>query len=276
MNFYHVPSIREYRALDTAGLRKNFLLETLFKPGRAELVCTDQDRVVVGGVVPLQTPLALPCPEGLACKFLLERRELGIINLGGNGSVRTASAVHELEKEHCLYLGRGELEVEFCSADAANPAQFYLVSYPAHTVYPSRLITPAQANILELGSIAKINRRRIYQMIHLKGVQSCQLVMGFTKLHEGSCWNTMPPHTHLRRSEVYLYFDVPAGQQVAHFMGEPRETRVLWVAEKQAVLSPPWSIHSGAGTEAYSFVWAMGGENQAFDDMDPAPVETLR
>jgi 4-deoxy-L-threo-5-hexosulose-uronate ketol-isomerase len=272
----NTPSIREYRGLDTAGLRNAFLLPPLFVPGRAELVCTDLDRAVVGGIVPLTEPLALPCPAVLVTTHLLERRELGIINLGGPGSVRTAGANYRLEREHALYLGRGETDVVFASDDVANPANFYLVSYPAHATYPSKIITPADANVLELGSVATCNRRRICQYIHEKGVQSCQLVMGFTRLYEGSCWNTMPPHTHMRRSEVYLYFDVPAGQQVVHLMGEPQETRLLWMSEKQAVLSPPWSIHSGAGTQAYAFVWAMGGDNKTFTDMDAAPVHTLR
>lgn len=274
---YHFnASSSEYASLGTAGLRKSFLLEQLFVPGRVTLTATEPDRAVVGAAIPLAEPLRLEAPPELRCRFFLEQREMGVINLGGAGAVTAGGVRHEMATEDLLYIGRGVEGVVFESTDAAKPARFYLVSYPAHTAYPTTLVRPDQANQLELGMVEKGNRRRIRQYVHPKGVRSCQLVMGVTRLQPGSCWNTMPPHTHMRRSEVYLYFDLPATARVAHFMGRPDETRVLWVGAEQAVISPPWSIHSGAGTEAYAFVWAMGGENQTFDDMDPAPVETLR
>jgi 4-deoxy-L-threo-5-hexosulose-uronate ketol-isomerase len=276
MALHYPPSLRDYRTLDTQGLRSGFLVESLFSRGQLNISCVDLDRVVLAGVIPLSAPIALPCPAELASHHFLERREAGIMNLGGSGKVQTATGTYTLAKNDCLYLGRGETGVVFSSDSPDAPAQFYLVSYLAHTAYHTTLLRAAEATVRELGTTAKGNRRRLCQYIHEKGIKSCQLVMGFTQLYEGSSWNTMPPHTHGRRSEVYLYYDIAEGQQVLHLMGEPQETRLLWVAEKKAVLSPPWSIHSGAGTEAYAFVWAMGGENQSFDDMDPAPVAQLR
>jgi 4-deoxy-L-threo-5-hexosulose-uronate ketol-isomerase len=181
-----------------------------------------------------------------------------------------------MAERDCLYVGRGSQNVTFTSADAARPAAFYLLSYPAHAAHPTALARAAEAAKVELGTAAEANRRTIYKCIHTGGIRSCQLVMGFTQLQEGSVWNTMPPHTHARRSEVYMYFDLGPGRRVMHFMGTPQQTRHLIMADRQAVISPSWSIHAGCGTGAYSFCWGMGGENQTFEDMDPAPLDQLR
>lgn len=270
------PSQSEYARLDTVQLRATFLLESLFAPGQVQLVYTDVDRAVIGSAVPGAAPLTLPAEPELRAAFFCERRELGILNIGGAGSVEVDGRPFELGKLDCLYAGRGSQNVQFSSAEPKNPAAFYLLSYPAHTAYPATLARQADATKTELGSSSDANHRTIFKYIHPAGVKSCQLVMGFTQLKDGSVWNTMPPHTHARRSEVYLYFDVTAGRRVMHFMGTPQQTRHLVIANRQAVISPSWSIHCGCGTGAYSFCWGMGGENQAFDDMDPAPLENLR
>lgn len=271
-----MPSPRETAALDTEELRSAFLLEDLFSPGEIRLVYTDLDRAVVGGAVPLGSPVPLPNDDALKAEFFCQRRELGILNLGGAGSVTVDGTVYPMDPHDCLYVGRGSREVAMASASADAPAAFYLVSYPAHAVHPTTRATRADANRVELGSRDEANERTIFQYIHENGVRSCQLVMGFTEFKSGSIWNTMPPHTHDRRSEVYCYFDVPAAHRVLHMMGDPAETRPLWVADRQIVLSPPWSIHCGCGTASYRFVWAMGGENQAFTDMDRVEIANLR
>lgn len=264
-----------YRRLTTAELRERFLLENLFQPGRIELAYTDVDRAVVGGIVPTGAPLTLEGGREMACEFFCERREAGVINLGAAGTVTVDGTVYTLAPCECLYLGRGSRAVSFASAATQTSAQFYLVSYPAHAAFPTTHIPFAKANHVELGSAKDANRRTIHQFVLPGFVQSCQLVMGYTELHEGAVWNTFPPHTHDRRTEVYLYFDLPKNGLVMHFMGEPTETRHLAVREKDGVLSPSWSCHCGAGTGAYRFVWGMGGENQTFDDMDPASMATL-
>ena len=226
--------------------------------------------------MPAGAPLKLTADAELRAACFCERRELGIMNLGGKGAVAVDGQVFDLAKLDCLYVGRGSQNVSFTSSEAANPAAFYLLSYPAHAAYPTALAHFADAAKVELGAAADANRRTIYKYIHMGGIKSCQLVMGFTQLQDGSVWNTMPPHTHARRSEIYLYFDLGPGRRVMHFMGTPQQTRHLIMSDRQAVISPSWSIHSGCGTGAYSFCWGMGGENQAFDDMDPAPLNTLR
>lgn len=276
MRTHHCPGFHEYPLLDTDSLRGGYLLEDLFLEGEICLVYTDMDRAIVGSAVPLSAPLSLDAGPQLRADFFCERRELGILNIGGAGTVTVDGSACELANFDCLYVGRGARNVVFGSADAGAPARFYLLSYPAHTSYPTVKATPAEANKLVLGSVEEANSRHLYQYIHENGIRSCQLVMGFTELQPGGVWNTMPPHTHDRRSEVYLYFDLVPGQRVAHFMGDPEETRVLWVGEKQSVLSPPWSIHCGAGTAAYRFIWGMGGENQRFDDMDKVAVADLK
>lgn len=267
---------QSYRRMTTEELRRHFLLENLFQPGRAELVYTDVDRAVVGGIVPAAAPLALEGGREMACNFFCERREAGVINLGAAGSIAVDGKAYRLAPRECLYIGRGSREIVFTSDSPQAPASFYLLSYPAHADYPTTHAGIEQANNLELGSLQDANRRTIHQYIHQKGICSCQLVMGFTELHEGSVWNTFPPHTHDRRTEVYCYFDLPAAGVVFHLMGEPAETRHLVVREKQVALSPPWSIHAGVGAGAYRFVWGMGGENQVFDDMDKVDIKGMK
>jgi 4-deoxy-L-threo-5-hexosulose-uronate ketol-isomerase len=232
--------------------------------------------MVLGGVVPLSEAIALANYDALRSEFFLQRRELGIINIGGNGSVTADGETYELAKLSCLYLGRGTKAVSFSSSDERTPAKFFLFSAPAHTTYPNTLYTKEKAAPVTLGSSETSNHRTIYKYIHGEGIQSCQVVMGLTVLKPGSVWNTMPAHTHDRRSEVYCYFDVPANQGVMHFMGQPQETRHLWVQNDQAIISPPWSIHAGSGTSSYSFIWAMAGENQDFTDMDFIELNQLK
>ena len=262
--------------MTTGELREAFQIENLFREGSIELVCWETDRTVTGAAVPTGTALRLETSKALASEYFCERRELGILNIGGAGRVTVDGVVHPVNPLDCLYVGRGSREVLFASADAAAPAKFFLMSYPAHTVYPTTLATQKEANRIELGSQETANRRTIYQYIHENGVKSCQLVMGFTQIDAGSVWNTMPAHTHSRRSEVYLYFNVPAAAAVFHFMGPGDETRHLLMHSEQVALSPVWSIHSGCGTQAYSFIWAMGGENQRFADMDGIAISELR
>ncbi len=236
----------------------------------------DLDRLVLGGAVPLVEPLALLNPPSLRAEYFCERRELGVLNIGDAGSVSVDGETFPLAAHEALYVGRGARVVSFASTQSESPARFYLVSYPAHATYPTARITPADADVLELGSSESANKRQVRRYIHLKGVRSAQLVMGVTVLAPGSVWNTMPAHTHDRRSEVYLYFDLPADAIVMHLMGEPTATRTLVVRDGEVALSPGWSVHSGCGTRAYAFCWAMGGENQDYADMDVVPMETLR
>jgi len=265
-----------YKSLDTTGLRSKFLLENHFTPGELQLTYTDLDRAIVGSAVPTDQPLTLSTADALRAKFFCERRELGVINLGQSGTITVDGTTHTMDKLECLYIGRGSQVISFSSDSADTPAEFYLLSYPAHANYPTTHAKVADANLLKLGAPKTANERHLYQYIHENGIQSCQLVMGFTMIQTGSTWNTMPPHTHDRRSEVYAYFDIDEDHRIAHFMGHPDETRVLWMSEKDITLSPSWSIHCGAGTGKYSFVWGMGGENQAFDDMDGFPLSTLK
>ena len=271
-----MPSPREAATLDTMGLRAAFLLENLFVPDEINLVHTDLDRVIVGGAIPSTCPLDLGNDDALKADFFCQRRELGILNLGETGRIVVDGTTHELARHECLYIGRGSRDVRFASADANCPAVFYLVSYPAHATHPTVKATRGEAKRVELGTRDEANERTVFQYIHESGIKSCQLVMGFTEFKPGGIWNTMPCHTHARRSEVYCYFDVPPAHRVLHLMGDPQQTRPLWVAERQVVLSPPWSIHCGCGTASYRFVWAMGGENQVFTDMDRVEISQLR
>jgi 4-deoxy-L-threo-5-hexosulose-uronate ketol-isomerase len=270
------PSQTEYPSLSTDQLRAAFLVDSLFAPGRIELLYTDADRAIIGSAVPTGAPLKLSADAELRAASFCERRELGILNIGGSGEVEVDGQHFSLAKLDCLYVGRGSQSVEFSSSNSANPAAFYLLSYPAHAVYPTTLAQQADATKADLGSVADANRRTIHKYIHAGGIKSCQLVMGFTQLDDGAVWNTMPPHTHTRRSEIYVYFDLGPSRRVMHFMGTPQQTRHLVMAERQAVISPSWSIHCGCGTGAYAFCWGMGGENQTFDDMDPAPLGQLK
>jgi 4-deoxy-L-threo-5-hexosulose-uronate ketol-isomerase len=263
-------------ALPPEQLRTEFLVSGLFAPGAANFRYWETDRTVAGGITPGAAALDLPNPAGLRSAFFLERREAGVINLGGPGSITVDGVVHPMEPQDALYLGRGTKAVTFASRSAEQPARFYLLSYPAHAAYPVRHVAFQDAKGDRLGSREGANERTLYKLIHPAAFPTCQLVMGFTRMEPGSVWNTMPPHTHLRRSEVYCYFNIPATAAVFHFMGAPAATRHLVVRDLEAVFSPPWSIHSGVGTAAYAFVWGMGGENQEFTDMDPAPVAQLR
>ena len=264
-----------YPHMSTAELRATFLVDDLFSPGQVQLVYVDLDRTVIGSAVPLGEALPLPCPSELRAATFNERRELGVFNIGGDGAVEVDGKIHALGNRDALYVGKGEHSVSFSSVDAAKPAEFYLLSYPAHAVYPTAIAGAAGRSPVTLGSAATANHRTINKLIHLEGARSCQLVMGFTELAEGSVWNTMPPHTHMRRSEVYLYFDIPAEHRVVHLMGPATETRHLLVANKQVTISPGWSIHAGVGTASYSFCWGMGGENQVYSDMDALRITEL-
>jgi 4-deoxy-L-threo-5-hexosulose-uronate ketol-isomerase len=276
MHIHQTPSPRPVPALPPEQLRAEFLLIGLFAPGAANFRYWETDRTIVGGLVPGATALDLPNPAETRSAFFLERREAGVINLGGAGSITVDGTTHPMEPLDTLYLGRGTKAVGFSSRSADAPARFYFLSYPAHAAYPVRHIPIKDAKGDRLGARESANERTLYKLIHPGAFPTCQLVMGFTRMEPGSVWNTMPPHTHLRRSEVYCYFNVAPTAAVFHFMGEPAATRHLVVRELEAVLSPPWSIHSGVGTAAYAFVWGMGGENQEFADMDPAPVAQLR
>jgi len=261
--------------MTTEQLRASYLVPELFVPGEVNVVYTHHDRIVLGGAVPGGSPLPLTGYPEIRSDYFLEHREVGIINVGGTGTVTADGEVFTLVKGACLYLGRGIREVVFADEGDAG-AQFYLFSAPAHTSYPAALVSPGEGTVRELGDQVTSNRRTLNQYIHENGVKSCQIVMGVTELHPGSMWNTMPAHTHDRRTECYLYFDVPEDARVIHLLGERDETRHLVVADRQAIISPSWSLHSGVGTAAYSFIWAMAGENQAFDDMDAAPVSDLK
>lgn len=253
---------------DTARLRKEFLIPTLFTKDEVNMVYSMYDRMVVGGAMPVLEALPLEAIDPLKADFFLTRREIGIFNVGGDGIVEVDGAEFQLSFKEALYLGRGDRNVTFKSVDGNNPAKFYFNSATAHTTYPDKKVTKAEANILKLGSLEGSNDRVINRMIVSQVLPTCQLQMGMTELAPGSVWNTMPAHTHSRRMEAYFYFEVPQGQAVCHFMGEPQETRVVWMEGDQAVLSPEWSIHSAAATHNYTFIWGMGGENLDYGDQD--------
>ncbi|HKP14751.1 MAG TPA: 5-dehydro-4-deoxy-D-glucuronate isomerase [Gemmatimonadaceae bacterium] len=272
----YLPTPEQTARLTPEELRTHFLVSGLFAPGEARYEMVDLDRVTLGGVVPLGTPITLVAPEEFAAKSFTERRELGILNIGGAGAITVDGIARETKKLDMVYVGRGAHDVSLSSADVASPARFFVVSYPAHVEHPTAYIAASDADASELGTQEKANRRRLARYIHQDGVKSAQLVMGVTALHEGSVWNTMPPHTHVRRTEVYLYFDLPADAVVFHMMGAPDSTQHLVVRDGDVALSPSWSIHSGCGTTNYTFCWAMGGENQEFADMQGFELTTLR
>lgn len=264
----HATNPRDFRSYDTARIRDEFLISDIMSEGEIRLTYSHIERFIVGGAVPGKEPLFLETIDLLKADYFLERRELGIINVGGQGSVIIDGESYALAYKEALYVGRGSEKVEFCSADENEPARFYLNSAPAHSSYPIKKITLEQADAMQMGSMETSNDRVINKLIVNGIVETCQLQMGMTELKPGSVWNTMPAHTHDRRMECYFYFEVPEGQAVCHFMGEPEETRHIWVANEQAVLSPPWSIHSGSGTSNYIFIWSMAGENLDYSDMD--------
>ena len=269
-------SPREVKGMNTQQLRENFLVQNLMQVNQIQLVYSHFDRVIVGGAMPVSNPVLLPNEAELRADYFLERRELGIINVGGPGTVEADGVVYELNKLDALYLGKGTRSVSFTSASADQPAQYFLLSAPAHHAYPNRRMQKDEAAPVHLGEKATSNERTIYKYIHQEGIQSCQLVMGLTVLKEGSVWNSVPPHTHTRRMEVYFYFDLPEAHRVFHLMGEPQETRHIVMANQEAVISPPWSVHCGPGTTNYGFIWAMAGENYTFTDMDPVPIATMQ
>jgi 4-deoxy-L-threo-5-hexosulose-uronate ketol-isomerase len=269
-------SPKEVKEMGTEELRSNFLVSPLMKKDELCLVYSHYDRIILGGANPVSKTLQLTNEPELKAEYFLERRELGIINVGGEGTIEAGGNTYMLNKLDALYLAKGTRSVSFSAKNINQPPFFFLMSAPAHQVYPSRILTKAEASPLKMGESATANNRTIYKYIHKDGISSCQLVMGLTLLDEGSVWNTMPPHTHTRRSEVYFYFDLQHQHRVFHFMGKPDETRHILVSDHEAVISPPWSIHCGAGTANYGFIWAMAGENPDFTDMDSAPVAGLK
>lgn len=270
---HHPEDVKTYT---TEKLREEFLMETVFAADEITLTYSHVDRIIYGGAMPVEKALSLDAGKELAAKYFLERRELGVINIGGDGTITCDGEVHEIREKEGIYIGRGTKEVVFASKDPSRPAKFYLNSCPAHTSYPTVKIDRQKALARPLGDNATMNKRTIYQFIHPDVLQSCQLSMGMTVLEEGSGWNTMPCHTHERRMEVYFYFDMAEDTRVFHMMGKPDETRHIVMGNEQAVLSPSWSIHAGTGTRNYTFIWGMCGENQDFDDMDHVAMKDLR
>ncbi len=266
----------EAKHYTTDRLRQEYLMEAVMVPGELKAVYTHHDRVIIGGAVPTGEAIKLDVGDKLKTEYFLERREIGIINTGGPGSVEADGVSYSLEKQDCLYIGMGTKDVLFTSSDESNPARFYLVSSLAHKTLPTRKVAIAEAEPVHLGSLAQSNERTIYKYIHADGVQSCQLMLGMTLLKPNNMWNTMPAHIHDRRMEAYFYFDMAEDTRVFHFMGEPSETRHLVVKNEQAIISPGWSIHSGVGTSNYTFIWAMAGENYTFTDMEFVAMKDLR
>src|ERR1700754_2091630 len=274
IRFEHSP--KEVRGMTTEELRSSFLTEKLIAEDVIRLVYTHYDRVILGGACPVKKRLVLETHPELKADFFLQRREIGIINVGGKGKVSADGTAYALNKMDCLYAGKGVKEVSFESEDPADPAFFFLLSAPAHGVYPVQFLPKEKALPVNTRAPETSNARTIYKYIHAEGIQSCQLVMGLTILKTGSVWNTMPAHTHTRRMEAYFYLDVSEQQRVFHFMGQPQETRHLLVANHQPIVPPPWSIHSGCGTINYSFIWGMAGENYTYTDMDIVNIPDLR
>lgn len=269
---HHPEDVKTYT---TEKLREHFLIPTLFENDTIKLVYTMYDRYIVGGAFPVSKPLMLETIDELKAEYFLERRELGIINVGGKGTVKVDGTVYELLKKEALYVGKGAKEVIFERTTDEQP-YFYINSAPAHHTYPTQKVSKDDAEVIELGEQKTANRRTLNKLIVNSIVKTCQLQMGLTELHEGNVWNTMPSHTHTRRMEAYFYFDLAEGQTVSHFMGQPQETRHIFMQSHQAVISPEWSIHSGCGTSNYSFIWGMAGENLDYGDMDAVPTDGLK
>jgi 4-deoxy-L-threo-5-hexosulose-uronate ketol-isomerase len=276
MQIRNAVSPQEAKTFDTARLREAFLISDLFSPGEIVMTYSHIDRIIVGSAVPQGKALELSGGKEIAADSFLERRELGLINIGAAGTVSVDGQELLLEARDGLYIGMGAKEIKLTSADRNNPAKFYFLSAPAHTSYPTKKVSLAEAKQVHLGERKDSNVRTIHQYVHPAVLESCQLVMGMTILEAENVWNTMPTHTHDRRMEVYLYFNLPEEAVVFHYMGEPEETRHLVVRNQQAVINPSWSIHSGGGTTNYNFIWGMVGENQAFTDMDHVPMDALK
>lgn len=275
MKIHYFPSPEETNRLTTEELRERYLIGSLFQAGQLNAHYTDLDRMITGAAVPTTAPLSLPSAKETGTNFFLERREIGILNIAAApGVVRVGGQAYELNHLDCLYIGLGEKDVTFENGSNGQAA-FFFVSTPAHAKYPTAVCRKSDLKTDPIGDVTKANRRRINKYIHIDGIKSCQLVMGCTEFEPGSIWNTMPSHTHSRRTELYMYFDL-GDQMVVHLMGEPKRTRHLIVRDREVVLSPSWSIHSGVGTGSYRFVWAMGGDNQVFSDMDAVPISEMR
>ena len=269
----HPDDVKKY---DTEQLRQHFLVDNLMQADKLVLCYTHYERVIVGSAVPVQAPVQLTTVEALKAAYFLQRRELGIINVGGSGTVSVDGTEYVLHNKEALYVGMGAKDISFHSSDSATPAKFYLNSAPAHHRYPTKHLTMDKSTVLQMGSAATSNERAIHQLMINDVVETCQLQMGLTVLKPGSVWNTMPAHQHDRRMEAYFYFDLAEEQGVCHFMGQPQQTRHIWVANEQAVVSPAWSIHSGCGTSNYAFIWGMAGENLDYHDMDKFPASAMR
>lgn len=276
MKVIHAVHPEDFKAYQTAQIRERFLLDGIVEPGKINLVYTHYDRMIVGGASPLNTELELGNYPNLRAEYFLERREIGIINVGGDGVVTADGKSFNVNKLDCLYIGKGTKEVKFASKNAGAPAVFFLLSSPAHMTYPTALMTNEEAVKVNAGATETANKRTINKYIFLEGIRSCQLVMGLTILEPGSVWNTMPAHVHDRRMEAYFYFDLAEGQKLVHYMGEGQETRHIMMNNHEAVVSPPWSIHSGSATSNYKFIWGMAGENQDYTDMDAISIPDLR
>ncbi|WP_345210099.1 5-dehydro-4-deoxy-D-glucuronate isomerase [Mucilaginibacter gynuensis] len=276
MKVLHSVHPHDFKSYQTDTIRERFLIDGIVQPDQINCTYTHYDRMIVGAANPVNQSLELGNYPNLRANYFLERREIGIINVGGNGTVTADGQIYEVNKLDCLYLGKGVKSVVFSSGDAANPAVFYLLSAPAHAVYANRLMSHEEAVKVVAGAPETANHRTINKYIHAEGIQSCQLVMGLTILHTGSVWNTMPAHVHDRRMEAYFYFGLPVGQKIFHYMGEGNETRHILIDNHEAVVSPPWSIHSGSGTASYSFIWGMAGENLDYTDMDAIAITDLR
>jgi 4-deoxy-L-threo-5-hexosulose-uronate ketol-isomerase len=276
MKIIHQVHPEDFVKYNTQQIRDKFLLQNLVNPGKIECAYTHYDRMIVGAATPTAQAIKLPTYDQLKSENFLDRREIGIINIAAKGNVTVDGEKFEMEKQDCLYIGKGKKEVMFASDDVSNPAKYVFFSCPAHAEHPTRLMKPAEALPAELGSLDNNNHRVINKYIHMDGIKSCQLVLGVTNFKKGSIWNTMPPHLHDRRMEAYFYFDLPEGQRIVHFMGEPNETRHMFLNNEEAILSPSWSIHSGTATANYSFIWAMAGENMVFTDMDAVPLQNLK
>lgn len=276
LKIIHSVHPADFKHYDTQTIRDRFLVDGIISPDAIHCIYTHYDRMIVGGANPINKELVLETYPNLKADYFLERRELGIINVGGEGEVTADGRTFKLHKLDCLYLGKGTRRIAFAAKNASEPPVFYLLSAPAHTTYPAALMTIDEAAKVNAGSKATANERIINKYIHADGIKSCQLVMGLTILQPGSVWNTMPAHTHDRRMEAYFYFDLPAGQKIMHFMGEGQETRHITINNHEAIVSPPWSIHSGCGTTNYGFIWGMAGENLDYTDMDAISISDLR
>ena len=276
MESRYTHSPEDIRHYSTEQLRKEFLVERVFEPGQISLTYTHNDRLIFGGVMPLDEPLSIVLDKALGVEYFLERREMGVINIGGPGKIRIDGKEEHMSKQDGFYIGKETREVYFLSDDPSNPAKFYCASAPAHQKYPNVRISISDIPPRRAGDSLTLNERSIYQYLHPNICKTCQLQMGYTVLKPGSGWNTMPAHTHERRMEAYFYFDISEDAAVFHLMGTPQETKHIVVTNEQAVISPSWSIHSGIGTADYSFIWAMCGENITYDDMDITPVADMK